>query len=588
MKKLTLILVFLLITIPCKADIIYVNDNAAGSNDGSSWANAYNYLQDALADANSIGVPTEIRVARGIYKPDQGIAVIPADRTATFRLLNNVTIKGGYAGSGRIPPDRRDVQKYKTVLTGDLLGNDVEITDPCELLSEPTRSENSYHVVTAYRNDNSAVLDGFIITGGNANGDFIPLYWGGGIYNENPPTPDWECTTAGPTITNCRIIKNSAASEGGGMYNRYSCQPQLTNCVFIENMASWGGGGIKNDTSNPNIINCTFENNFAGDSYHSDGGGLDNEESSPTFIKCIFTGNSADYGGAVGNWMGDNNPIFMNCLFSENSAQYGGAMWYANHFFPSNPTLINCTIVNNSADYGNALACTPGSFDKPPSNLDLTNCILWNDANEIFNIDGSTITISYSDIQAGWPGEGNIDTDPCFVDVDNGDYYLLSTSPCINTGDPNYIPEPDETDLNGLPRILDGRIDMGVYEFIPLPDSIEVEMKLTPQTLNCKSKGKWLKAHITLPEGFYPEDVDTNTPPSAVFVDHFAIVIDSQNMNVFTNDQGLVEIEILFNRESFKYLCDYTIDEIDIRISSSLITGRNFYASGTIKIKNKQ
>jgi hypothetical protein len=95
----------------------------------------------------------------------------------------------------------------------------------------------------------------------------------------------------------------------------------------------------------------------------------------------------------------------------------------------------------------------------------VTNCILWDGADEIWNADGSTIEISYSDVEGGWMGEGNIDADPLFVDPGywdlsglwvEGDYHLLPYSSCIDAGDPNYIAEPNETDLDGKPRVLDG------------------------------------------------------------------------------------------------------------------------------------
>ena len=93
----------LIILVVCKAavgKVIFVDADAVGSNDGISWANAYVYLQDALADANSSEKPVEIRVAHGIYKPDQGAGIMAGDREATFQLINGVAIKGGYAGFG--------------------------------------------------------------------------------------------------------------------------------------------------------------------------------------------------------------------------------------------------------------------------------------------------------------------------------------------------------------------------------------------------------------------------------------------------------------------------------------------------------
>ena len=97
--------------------IIYVDDDAFGSNDGSSWQNAYTYLQDALADANSSEKPVEIRIAQGTYKPDQGTGQTTGDREATFMLINDITLSGGYAGILGIDPNEQDYEKYETILS---------------------------------------------------------------------------------------------------------------------------------------------------------------------------------------------------------------------------------------------------------------------------------------------------------------------------------------------------------------------------------------------------------------------------------------------------------------------------------------
>jgi hypothetical protein len=112
----------------------------------------------------------------------------------------------------------------------------------------------------------------------------------------------------------------------------------------------------------------------------------------------------------------------------------------------------------------------------------ITNCILWgNRPQEIFNDDYSNTVITYSNVQGGWAGVGNIENDPCFVEPGywdpngtpddanddfwvDGDYHLFEDSPCIDAGDPNYIAGPNETDLDGNPRVVNGRIDMGAYE----------------------------------------------------------------------------------------------------------------------------
>jgi len=208
-------------------DIIYVDWDANGFNNGTSWDDAYTYLQDALADANSAEKPVEIRVAQGMYRPDRS-STEPngtGDRTATFQLINGVTLKGGYAGprmslSGA-DPNARDIDFYETVLSGDLNGDDIDVNDPSDLLDEPTRAENSYHVVTGRGTDETAVLDGFIVTAGNADGPWKQRYnSGGGMYN----------TSSGSMVTivrNCIFTKNSAGL-GGGMCN-YNASPTLTN-----------------------------------------------------------------------------------------------------------------------------------------------------------------------------------------------------------------------------------------------------------------------------------------------------------------------------------------------------------------------
>jgi hypothetical protein len=106
------------------APIYYVDADANGAGDGSSWADAFIYLQHALAEAHSYGSPVEIRVAQGIYKPSDGILAIPEIdwRAVTFQLINGVTIKGGYAGFGEPDPNARDVDAYETILSGDLNG----------------------------------------------------------------------------------------------------------------------------------------------------------------------------------------------------------------------------------------------------------------------------------------------------------------------------------------------------------------------------------------------------------------------------------------------------------------------------------
>jgi hypothetical protein len=431
---------------------IYVDDDATGANNGSSWADAYNYLQDALMMASA---GDEIRVAQGIYRPDQFVLSKRPNlgRIETFQMKTGVAIRGGYAGFGEPDPNHRDIEAYETVLSGDLAGDDVDVNDPYGLLNEPTRLENSFHVVTGSGTDGTAVLDGFTITGGNAR-THQSLEVGGGMYNIDSRS----------TIANCKFISNSAGEYGGGMYND-SNQPTLINCTFIGNSAGEFGGGIGNIGGFPSMKDCVFYRNSAGLA----GGAMGNSRSSPILNNCTFSGNWAESGGALQNIF--SSALFTNCRFVDNSATYqGGAMdnqYYSgpivrNCMFIGNlaekgagiwnilslPTLANCTFVANSADSGNAVGCGP-AVHRQRSKVKLSNCILWDGGDEIWSNNDSSITVSYSDVQGGrmavydpcdgliW-GEGNIDADPLFADPGYwGDVNDLKI--VVEPNDPNAV-----------------------------------------------------------------------------------------------------------------------------------------------------
>jgi hypothetical protein len=186
----------------------YVDHTAIlGTNDGESWDNAYIDLQSAFGDDNC----TTIYVAEGTYYPTDGLV-----RTLTFQLKNGVEIYGGYPNGGGAP----DPAAHETILSGDIgVPGDYRQQLPCRQWQ---------------RCRFSAVLDGFTIQDGYANGGGTDDY-GGGVYIH----------TGSPTLRNVIIEVNSALTSGGGMY-LFDSSPTLTNVNFIDNDAvesgSWGGG----------------------------------------------------------------------------------------------------------------------------------------------------------------------------------------------------------------------------------------------------------------------------------------------------------------------------------------------------------
>ena len=187
------------------------------------------------------------------------------------------------------------------------------------------------------------------------------------------------------------------------------------------------------------------------------GGGIFCLNSSPTITQNIIKDNKSYDGGGI--YCLNSSPIITNNIIEGNSADiYGGGIFCSS----CSPKIINNTIFGNSAGRGGGgIGCLDHLGLPPYSDPIITNTILWNDSpDEIVYEGGGFITVTYSDIQGGWEGEGNIDDNPLFVDPDLGDFHLQAGSPCIDAGTPEGAP-PD--DIEGNPR--DKFPDMGAYEY---------------------------------------------------------------------------------------------------------------------------
>jgi len=450
------------VTLMIYQTVFFVDGSATGANNGTSWTNAFNDLQTALTvAAGSTGLVEEFWVAAGVYTPDP----LGSDRTASFELTEDVQLYGGFSG-GEMVRDDRDPAENVTVLSGDLNNDD--------LPDFTNHWENSYHVVIADQVSASTVIDGFAIQGGNAYdepGSGSPSRGSGG---------GLQVLSGSPRITNC-VFRDNIARDGGAAW--VDANVIFRNCAFINNRAWAGeGGGAVFDWGNQptELINCFF----AGNSTNADGGGLfvlAGVANHQRVVNCVFTGNSARQGGAISCW--SSNASLLNCTLNGNSASDRGGGMVTN--FSANPAVTNCILWGNtdSSGAGPSSQISGGDY-------------------------GGTATVTYSCIQGGWAGpggDGNINSDPLFMDMDGPDdilgtvdddlRLLAAISPCIDAASNAGVPE-DIADLDGdgdtsepTPfDIADGRrfaddpavpdtgsgvqpiVDMGAHEIDPLGD----------------------------------------------------------------------------------------------------------------------
>jgi len=435
--------------------------------------------------------------------------------------------------------------------------------DNCIIDCQGTGTESHRGFCFQSGEGDDSVLEGFTIRNGWTD------YSGAGIF----------CFRSSPTISQCILTGNVTGRGGAGIYCRES-DAIISGCTVTRNTAIGRaeGGGICLEYSRPTMVNCIISGN-SGIGRRVLGGGIYCQDSNAAIANCTIIGNCTEFGEGGGMYNRDSSLTLTNCTLSENAAGEEGGGMYNTY---SSTTVANC-ILSGNRDTGGT------------------------DESAQIHIGEGTMDINYSCIQ-GWTGAlggtGNIDADPCFVapgywDANGiwveGDYHLLPDSPCIDAGDNNSVPadttdldgdgnrtEPIPWDVDGYPRIADGDndgepvVDMGAYEFFVPP--VEVAMRLTPQALNPGSKGRWVKAHFVLPEEFSVEDVDANRP---------AVIepggIESEYMNVFVNEDGLVEIEAAFSRDEFCSIV--TGDEaIEVTAIGRLTSGQQFYGTDIVKV----
>ncbi len=288
-----------------------------------------------------------------------------------------------------------------------------------------------------------------------------------------------------PVFVRCDFVQNRANDGGAVSFGIFS-DPKFVECRFIANTARRGGGAVALLGPGTALFeDCTFCGNFANEGGVMSLGGAD-----AIVLGCRFSNNAARKVGGVFWFTLDSGPYVINSIVTNNDCVGSGGVAYATN---GNAGFYSCTIVDNSASYGPFLTCSYRN-NSAPSSVEIANCIIRNAGpEEVFIEDESIVTMYYTNICGGWPGPGNIDTVPMFVDAETGlqrSYRLAAGSPCIDAGGNDYV-LPDYFDLDGdgdydeltpidfrgRPRVVDDPdtedtgqgtppiVDMGAYEY---------------------------------------------------------------------------------------------------------------------------
>jgi hypothetical protein len=361
--------------------ILHVDASASGPGDGATWPTAFTDLNAALAAAST---GDQVWVAAGTYTP------AASDRTATFALANGVALFGGFAGD-EAALDQRDWIHHRTILSGDLAGDDGP--------DFANTGENSYHVVTARNVDRTAVLSGFTITGGRADGpglgpvsesadqgsalhvfsatpriDHVLFVrnWsiGHGAVNDNGGAELVQCefrenfasdfaaalyvgVGAATRVIDCAFAENETNGQGAGIYCLSTGGAEFTGCTFYGNSANVGGGMFNAADSRALVRACSFRGNNA----FIGGGGVYDDGASPRVIGCTFENNAGGIGvqdgsggvggsGGGGLWNSGGQAVVQSCVFRNNAASFGGGAYNNNQ---STGVFRDCTFEHNFA-----------------------------------------------------------------------------------------------------------------------------------------------------------------------------------------------------------------------------------------------
>lgn len=421
-----------------QADTLYVNQNALGLNDGTSWKNAYLYLDDALSAAS---FQDEVWVAKGDYAPKDGL------RESSFNIPSGVKIYGGFNGY-ETSLSLRLVNQNQTILNGDIGKRNFA-------------EDNCIHVVYVSGTSTGTLIDGFTIKNGYNTIDDVGKNGGGGAIEINNSYLD---------INQCTMYSNHGYRGGAIHHSRGSQTINITNTELFSNTANSGGGAISANTATFIIQGCKISLNSA-----SSGGAVYTDAGRFTFDRCDISGNATSYGsGGFFSTSSEGGDLKMyNCLVVGNVSNLKGGAIYININNKKKHELFHCCFSGNVAKIDGETSSTVYINEEAL----FANCIFWgNDTDQDINHTLSFGARTHNCIlQKNKLTATDRSVDPKFLepglstfapfDADNYNYRLAYGSPGFNTGSISYpLPSLFNKDLDNNNRIEHDTIDLGPYE----------------------------------------------------------------------------------------------------------------------------
>ncbi|MGR7813304.1 choice-of-anchor Q domain-containing protein [Lacinutrix undariae] len=435
---------------------IYVNSSATGNNDGANWANAYTDLQDALQNAVTGG---QIWIAKGVYKPS-------TSARNTYYVIDKEDLKiyGGFAGTeGQL--SERVLGTNETILSGDVQGNDANVTDFYSNYDNITRkTDNTYRIINVSTAGNNLLLDGLTISDAHNNSGSTSR--GAAIYKEK--------SVSNLTLRNCIIKDNVGRNDNAALLAEFELNNTtgdrgsliVENCQFINNMSRWATGiyvFVRASTNvDVSVANTLFNGNLTGDLTST----VKGTSGSASWYKVV--GDNSDMNlNLFNNTYVNNIDIGTDQGMTANNRGVVGISKTAGSNRVMNATVAN-TIFWDNKTTGNVATRSITDFYELP----ITSVNVYNSIDEAsFNDSSLSSTTNTSD------------ANPLFNDATNGDFTLTAASPAVNTGDNSYV--TGTLDLAGNQRIFNSTVDMGAYEYVSTLSTdnfglVENDIKLYP------------------------------------------------------------------------------------------------------------